>query len=345
MSYYHPTTMHPALARHHEEMRHRLVSDPVNVAPGGAVDPLTYHGGPTMTAPKVVLLYSGQFWDDKTAINTFLKAVVEDGYADAAKGEGTQRGTFLGAFDIAAPPSASVVDQDCRTMIRTVVGQNGIPTPDANTLFMLALPQGVAVSFTAGGDSSCSSFCGYHSNDELNGVPLLYTVQPATTCDGCYQTNPRTGFQMVLAHEFIEAATDPTGQGWFNDSTGAENADEAAWVQDQYGQWVTQGYAAQNASGQWVNSIGTYVAPTGNGGGGGNGGGNFQSDPNLTRLYAWLAQASTYMQQQYALGTAAGALEAANWELQAERVLLAWTSYVQGHKSAALTALPVVPTQ
>lgn len=263
MSYWHPQlhTMHPALLAHHEQARHRLVSDPVDVAPGGAVAPLTYHGGPTMKDPKVTLLYAGQFWDDKDAVNAFLRAVVEDGYADAARGQGTKPGTFLGAFDIAAPTSAAMLDQDCRTLLRSVVGQNGIPAPDANTLFMLALPEGVQVAFTAGGDRSCEQFCGYHSNDELSGVPLLYAVHPATICGGCYQVNPRTGLQMVLAHEFIEAATDPTGAGWFNDQDGSENADEAAWVQDQYGQWVTQGYAAQNAAGQWVNSIGGYVAP------------------------------------------------------------------------------------
>jgi hypothetical protein len=109
-------------------------------------------------------------------------------------------------------------------MVSAAFGKNGVPMPDTNTLYMLILPDGVKVSFTAGGESSCSAFCGYHSNASN----YYYAVMPATTCNGCNLGTPQDALQMTEAHETVEACSDPTGQGWFNDSTGNENADECA---------------------------------------------------------------------------------------------------------------------
>ncbi len=264
MSFWHPelSTMHPALLAHHQRGDHRLVADPVNVAPGGAVDPLTYHGGPTIPDPQVTALFAGTFWDDQAGVSAFTGRIVENGYLQAAVGQGTKPGKYLGSFAIAAPPSAQITDADCRTMLQAAVGRNGIVVPNPNALYLLLLPDGVEVAFDQSRtERSCQQFCGYHSSMVFDGQPLYYAVHPATTCNGCYQTSPRVGLQMVIGHEIVEACTDPDGRGWFNDRTGEENGDECAWVQDTYGQDITQGYAAQNAAGSWVNSIGLYVPP------------------------------------------------------------------------------------
>lgn len=237
-----------------------LVSVPVKQNADGSVAPLTFHGGATIKAIKVVALYSGRFWGDRAKNDTFLKSIVEDGYLDAGMNTGFGRGTFLGSFDIPAPPSGDIIDTDCQAMIAAAIGKAGIPAADEQTLFLLILPDGVKVSFDAARtQSSCSNFCGYHSSTPQ----FIYAVHPAATCNGCNQGNPQDGLQMVESHEIAETASDPRGQGWYNDQTGMENGDEAAWIAQQFNGYTVQGYAAL-VGGKWFNAVGAYMpnAPT-----------------------------------------------------------------------------------
>lgn len=232
-----------------------LVAVPVKANADGSVAPLVYHNGATIKAIKVVALYSGRFWGDRAKNDVFLKCIVEDGYLDAGQPTGFGRGTFLGAFDVPAPPSGDIIDTDCQAMIAAAIGKNGVPAADESTLYLLILPDGVKVSFDAARtQSSCTQFCGYHSST----AQFIYAVHPSSLCNGCNQGNPQDGFQMVEAHEIAETASDPRGQGWFNDSTGMENGDECAWIPKQFNGYVVQGYAAP-VNGVWQNAMGAYA--------------------------------------------------------------------------------------
>lgn len=263
MSYYHPE-MHPMLRLHRESPAHKLLTDPVVLPASGTVPPLTYHNGPTIKSPKLVALYAGRFWGDRAKNDQFLKELMEYGYLAPFSTQGTGNGQFLGSFNIPAPKSGVVTDADCQSMIQVAIAggdgsKNGVPQPDANTLYMLILPDGVQSIFETGGnDASCKTYCAYHSNAPT----FYYTVQPANTCGGCNQGNPQDGLQMTEAHEVVEACSDPSGQGWFNDQSGEENADECAWIALKYGPWVVQGAACVNSAGQWVNTVGTYTPVT-----------------------------------------------------------------------------------
>lgn len=259
MSYWHPRDMHFALAKHLAEPGHKLLTDPVQLPAGATVPPLTYHGGATVKAPKLVALYAGRPWMDRAKNDQFLREIASYGYLSGLSGQGSGNGTFLGSFDIPAPAAGVVTDADCQAMIRAAIGKNGVPAADMSTIYLLILPDGVKSVFTAGGsDASCATYCAYHSNAP---DPFIYAVQPANTCAGCNQGNPQDGLQMTEAHEVAEACSDPTGQGWFNDQTGAENADEVAWIQETFGPWIVQGYAAQDATGAWANVVGKYTPP------------------------------------------------------------------------------------
>lgn len=241
-----------------DEERLDLVSNPVD--PSAPIGPLSYHGGPTLAAPKLVALYAGSFYGDRAKNDQFLKEVMTYGYLSGLSGlsgQGSGSGQFLGSFDLPAPV-VHVTDADCQAMIRTAIAQNpAIPRPDAQTIYMLILADGIAVGDGTPGDSSCTAYCGYHNA----AADFLYTVQPATTCAGCNQGQVQDALQMVEAHEIAESCSDPHGTGWYNDATGQENADECAWVQQSFGPWVVQGYAAENGQGQWVNTVGAYVVP------------------------------------------------------------------------------------
>lgn len=232
-----------------------LLSNPANVVPGGPVGALSYHGGATLQHPKLVALYAGAPYVDRAKNDQFLREVMTFGYLSALSGQGSGNGVFLGSFDVPHPATAWVTDGDCQTIISSAIAANSaLPRPDGETIYMLILPDGVSVGDGMAGNSSCTAFCGYHSSN----AELLYTVQPATTCATCNQGDPFVALTMVEAHEIAESCSDPHGTGWYNDATGMENADECAWVQVPYGPWIVQGYAAQDAAGTWINTVGAY---------------------------------------------------------------------------------------
>jgi hypothetical protein len=232
-----------------------LLSNPVD--PAAPIGALTYHGGPTLAQPKLVALYAGSFYGDRAKNDQFLKEIMEYGYLAKLTGQGFGSGRFLGSFTIPAP-AAHVTDTDCQALIAAALAADGaIPRPDPETIYMLILPDGVSVGDGTPANSSCTGFCGYHSAT----AEFLYTIQPATTCNTCNQGDAEVGLQMVEAHEVAETCSDPHGSGWYSDQTGMENADECAWVQRPFGPWTVQGYAAQDASGAWVNAVGDYTVP------------------------------------------------------------------------------------
>lgn len=105
---------------------------------------------------------------------------------------------------------------------------------------MLFLPDGVSVSLDA--DSSCSTFCGYHSNFHANdGSQVFYAVLPFPSCAGCQGgLSELDALTSVTTHEIAEAVTDPIpGQGWYDQNNG-EIGDICAWQQKKDGEYTVQ---------------------------------------------------------------------------------------------------------
>ena len=124
----------------------------------------------------------------------------------------------------------------------------GVLHADANSLFMLILPDGVTSRFDGDGSQSCSSFCGYHDAFRHQNVDVAYAVMPSPTgCSGC-GSGEMGDFTAVYAHEVAEACTDKVpGKGWLADD-GQENGDLEAWILFKWGppddphRYVVQGY-------------------------------------------------------------------------------------------------------
>jgi hypothetical protein len=142
-------------------------------------------------------------------------------------------GSFLGTFRIApAQPSGTITDDQIQTELTNQIAQGSLPTPDANTIYMLHFPPEITVQGPIIGGSSiglsCVDYCGYHYGDQNTQLSsLTYAVIPdqsggcAPGPVGCDQ-NPaihccgdRTAFDNLTktaAHELMEAITDP--QPW-----------------------------------------------------------------------------------------------------------------------------------
>lgn len=231
-----------------------LVSVPVE-PPAAGSHTLTNHGGPTIAQPRLVNLYPpGGAWMNAAKYEQFCMELMANGYLSGLTAYGSGDGTFLGGHNIpvafAGTISATALHSEIEDAIHAAPS---IPQPDGSTLYSILLPPGVTVEWDDGSGSSCKDFCGYHT--EVEGVPLI--VLPATDCGSCNQGDPFVALCMVTAHEVAESVTDPTGQGWYEDSTGMENADIVAWIQMPYGPWTVQGYWTNEHG----NTVGAYQAP------------------------------------------------------------------------------------
>ena len=253
----------PAYLRTVNLADHELVTNPLAspTGPGGAPG-FRNRAGSQIATPHVTNVYMGGFWSDQKLFERFSKAIVENGYLDPLKdlGYGTGSGSYLGPVD-GDPIAAGTIlnDSDARSKITKMLDA-GILHADANTLFMLILPDGVTSRFDGDGSQSCSAFCGYHDAFTYQGIDVAYAIMPSPTgCSGCGD-GQMGDFTAVYAHELAEACTDKVpGKGWVADD-GQENGDLEAWILFGWGppsdsqRYTVQGYYTNergNTVGAW----------------------------------------------------------------------------------------------
>jgi hypothetical protein len=255
----------PSYLRTEEKENHELVTNPLAspTGPGGAQG-FRNRAGSQIATPHVTNVYMGTFWGDVVFLEMFSKAIVENGYLDPLQelGYGTRSGAYLGRVDGPSIPAGTVFDDsNARAEIGKMLDANRLHA-DANTLFVLMLPEGVKSRL--GADESCSRFCGYHDAFNYHGIDVAYAIMPAPVgCSGC--GNGQVGdFTAVYAHELAEACTDKVpGKGWIA-ADGQENADLEAWILFGWGppddphRYTVQGYYTNergNTVGAWRNSV------------------------------------------------------------------------------------------
>lgn len=135
--------------------------------------------------------------------------------------------------------ASTVSDAQLQALIAQNIKAGMLPEPDAETLYVLFLPEGMSVSM--GSDGSCTTFCGYHDQFSLSGGSVYYAILPYPSCAGCLgglsAFDALTG---TTSHEISEAVTDPVpGQGWYDDQNG-EIGDICAWQFRKSGQYNVQ---------------------------------------------------------------------------------------------------------
>ncbi|HEX4961199.1 MAG TPA: hypothetical protein VF173_10210 [Thermoanaerobaculia bacterium] len=202
---------------------------------------LTYHGGPTITSAKVVLIFWGPtFSNPGSADFSYAQTLISfrnqygttPEYQTITEYSGIQLSN-LGSgtvdwFDTSAPP-ANVTDTAVRGEVNLYLASH---TFDANTIYEVVLP---STSYSSNGTStSCGgpalAYCAYHSWIGSGTSATKYSVQPYPSCTGC-QVAGWTAVQNqehFITHETREAVTDPTGLGW-TDANNFEADDECAW--------------------------------------------------------------------------------------------------------------------
>lgn len=213
-----------------------------------ATPQLTYGGGPILASVQVFVFFWGDVWSQPplaTAvdqINAFFDFVLtsalmdqlaEYNTPDVAIGHGSRTGTIV--LTTAPPPTVS--DADIRQLIQTEIASDpAVSQPTSSTLYFVFLPAGVTVGMAGG--SSCTTFCGYHS--DVQGQ-IFYAVMPYPDCSGCTGgLSALNAITSIASHELCEAITDPVpGQGWYDDQNG-EIGDICAWQTKQLGDYTVQ---------------------------------------------------------------------------------------------------------
>jgi len=233
---------------------------PGQVKPAAPSARLVYNNGPLLTSVQVFTVFWGSAWqqsplsDTAQNINAFFDYILTSSLIDqlaeySVQGQTIGHGSHVGTVTLTtSDPGTSVDDSAIQQMLNNNIASNSaFPQPTANTLYFVYLPSGVTV--TAGGSSSCSSFCGYH--DAINGQ-LFYAVMPYPDCSGC-SANLATfdALTATSSHELCEAITDPVpGQGWY-DQTNGEIGDICAWQTKTVGNYTVQQ--------EWSNSANSCV--------------------------------------------------------------------------------------
>jgi hypothetical protein len=229
-----------------------LPSELYRPAAGIAAPPaahLTFRGGPLLSSVKVFTIFWGQAWQTTpnselaNQLNQFFKFVVSSALVDqlaeySVPGQTIGHGSLVGTVTITQPTlSHSVTDAAIQTMVQQEIKSNSaVPKPDANTLYFIYLPPGIAV--VQGGSRSCQAFCGYH---DTFGSGIYYAVMPFPNCAGCLGgMTTLDALTSTSSHEFCEAITDPVpGQGWYDDTHG-EIGDICAWQTKKLGNYTVQ---------------------------------------------------------------------------------------------------------
>jgi len=218
--------------------------------------PLIDHGGPVLATSKTYAIYWGTQADFPADLQAGMTALLSGfngtGYLGLA--QEYMRGapistSYLGSvIDTSAPPSNSP-----RTATLGAEVCKLFPNPDPNAVYVI---------FTS--NAPKINYCAYHDKTTCNGVTFQVAYIPnQAQLPGCspytksnlhcnsYSDGTVTSADSV-AHEFMEAITDPHIDAWY-DQNGGENADKCNYVYLSCANLSTGSWQIQA---EWSNALG-----------------------------------------------------------------------------------------
>ncbi|HWT04773.1 MAG TPA: hypothetical protein VN224_03375 [Xanthomonadales bacterium] len=211
-----------------------------------ATTPLTYHGGPVQTNPKMYIVFWGSSWNSGTGdpngvaarMKSFLAIVGGSRWNNSTtqytqtggQHVGNQTGSLAGSYvdTTSSPPSRPSQSQMAAEAAKAAAKYGDY---SASAAYIVALPHGIRPSGFG------TQYCAYHSTTSAAGHTIAWTNDPylpdvGSSCGAGSVNSPGTldGVSIVFGHEQGETETDPQPNSGWLDSGGAENGDKCAWT-------------------------------------------------------------------------------------------------------------------
>ena len=219
---------------------------------------IDYHGGALMNdagGVNINIIWYGNWGTDtaKTILPNFIQSLnnspyyaINSTYTDGNGVAVTPKVNLVGQYTYAWPTTGygtTLTDANILSLAQGSLGKGTIPAAlDLNAIYLVLTAQGI--SEKSGTSSFLKQFCGWHSSVVMNnaaapqatnmkysfvgngGTSVACSAQTAASPNGNVGAD---GMASVVAHEIVEAVTDPDGTGWWNLTSGMENGDLCAW--------------------------------------------------------------------------------------------------------------------
>jgi hypothetical protein len=242
---------------------------------GNANSNVVYNGGPVMAGTSHVYAI---FWEPTNNVSASYNTLIERYFNDVGgsslyknNNQYTQTG---GAFpsnavlaaswvDTGPYPESPLLDSDIQNEVTHAQSANSWSSGIDNIFFVFTeRNENICIDNTQA-QCATNTFCAYHS---AFGTNTIYATMPYASSFGCVPPLSRPNNDdadwtiNVTSHEQMEAATDPQGNAWIDNSNpnGGEIGDLCAWtfgpVNSQGADvvWNNHGYIVQK---EWSNAI------------------------------------------------------------------------------------------
>jgi hypothetical protein len=258
-----PTVTDAGLTMDAGEARPDAGVDAGFAASHAALPEVVTQSGAILVAPQLVPVFFTN--DDATTppkVLQFLNKLVAAQYWDATLHEyGVGHGTVEPAVN--AGVATAIDDADLGDWLAAKIDAHVLPTPNANTLYLLHYPKDVAV--TEGGGTACQDWDAYHSEFEYGAAAqnVAYAVIPRCPAGTSGLDTEMDVLTTSESHEIVEAATDPYPDYdpaftqaddahlfWDDVNSGSEIADMCQYDKQAYANFADLGFLVQRS---WSN--------------------------------------------------------------------------------------------
>lgn len=219
---------------------------------------INYHGGALMNdagGVNINIIWYGNWGTDtaKTILPNFIQSLnnspyyaINSTYTDGNGVAVTPKVNLVGQYTYAWPTAGygtTLTDANILSLAQGSLGKGTIPAAlDLNAIYLVLTAQGI--SERSGTSSFLTSFCGWHSSVVMNNAAASQATNmkysfvgnggTSAACSAQTAASPNgnvgaDGMASVIAHEIVEAVTDPDGTAWWNSTSGMENGDLCAW--------------------------------------------------------------------------------------------------------------------
>jgi hypothetical protein len=203
---------------------------------------ISYHSGPVMLGTtKMYYIWYGN-WSGNAAVNILTDLAnniggspyynIQTTYYNGAGAKVSNAVQYGGATTVAYPYGTNLTDANIQTIVSNAITTNALPK-DANGVYFVLTSADVTAT-----SGFCTQYCGWHTHATIGGTDIKYSfVGDLTRCPSGCQDQPvgpngasgGDGMASIVAHELVEAVSDPDLNAWY-DNRGYENADKCAWT-------------------------------------------------------------------------------------------------------------------